>query len=142
MRMKYLILLIILCISHYNVLAQKRGAVWCFGDSALVNFSDTSNIVTGLSGVKSRGSCVSVSDSSGSLLFYAYTRAATAGRTTLVRNYTNNLIQYGDSIVGEGWYHELVTVPFPSNNNLYYLFCLSFLFFYVSKIKFVKYMGK
>jgi hypothetical protein len=124
MRIKYLVFLFLIITLHHNSIAQKRAAVWCFGDSALVNFSDTANIITGLSGVKSRGSCVSVSDSTGSLLFYSYTRAATAGRTTLVKNYLNNLIQYGDSIVGEGWYHELVIVPFPGNNNLYYLFSI------------------
>ncbi|MBK6641723.1 MAG: hypothetical protein IPG39_11025 [Bacteroidetes bacterium] len=29
--------------------AQKRGSVWCFGDSALIDFKDTANIITGTS---------------------------------------------------------------------------------------------
>ncbi len=66
--------------------AQKRGSVWCFGDSALVDFSDTANIVTGTSSVKSRGSCVSISDSAGHLILYAYTRAGVNHNTTLLKN--------------------------------------------------------
>lgn len=31
-------------------------------------------------------------------------------------------MQNGDSIVGEGWYYELIVVPNPTNNNTYYLF--------------------
>ena len=66
--------------------AQKRGSVWCFGDSALVDFSDTANIVTGTSSVKSRGSCVSISDSAGYLILYAYSRAGVNHNTTLLKN--------------------------------------------------------
>src|SRR6185436_6729579 len=107
---KYISAAIFICCAFLSV-AQKRGAVWCFGDSALVDFSDTANIITGTSSVKSRGSCASISDSSGQLLLYAYTRANLAGNTTLIWNNSNLLIQNGDSIVGEGWYYELVFIP-------------------------------
>nr|MBK9651655.1 hypothetical protein [Bacteroidota bacterium] len=53
-------------------LAQKQGAVWCFGDSALINFADTANISTATSFVKSRGSCASICDSVGDLITYTF----------------------------------------------------------------------
>lgn len=104
--------------------AQKQGVVWCFGDSALVDFSDTSNIVTGNSGVKSRGSCVSISDSVGNLILYAYTRANTNSVSTIVKNSLDSILQSGDSIVGQGWYRELVILPNPDSVNQYYLFSI------------------
>jgi hypothetical protein len=107
-------------------MAQKRGAVWCFGDSALVNFSDTSNITTGISAVKSRGSCASIADTSGQLLFYANDRTNTAGNyTTLVYNNQHEIMPNGDSIVGEGWYNEMIILPLLGNDSLFYLFNLS-----------------
>nr|MBK9653211.1 T9SS type A sorting domain-containing protein [Bacteroidota bacterium] len=119
---KNLVLLFI--IAPTLCLAQKQGAVWCFGDSALVNFSDTANITNATSSVKSRGSCVSISDTMGQLIFYAFSRATLNGNTTLSFNSSHQLIQNGDSIVGEGWYHELVTIPFPDSSHLFYIFSI------------------
>jgi len=31
-------------------------------------------------------------------------------------------MQNADSVYGEGWYHEMIIIPHPLNNNLYYLF--------------------
>ncbi|MBL7914626.1 MAG: T9SS type A sorting domain-containing protein [Bacteroidia bacterium] len=118
-------LFIVFSIIACGVQAQKRGAVWCFGDSALVDFSDTSNILTGTSAVKSRGSCTSISDSSGALLFYvAYDPTVTIGGTDPVKVYGQNnlVIDNGDSIKGGGWYHELISLPFPGSDNLFYVF--------------------
>lgn len=119
------ILILLPCFSF----SQKQGSIWCFGDSAMVNFSDTSNIVAGTSNVKSRGSCVSISDSSGQLLFYAFTRAGVAGKTTLVYNSNHQQMQNGDSIVGQGWYHELVIIPYPGSDSLFYLFSVGVTFY-------------
>jgi hypothetical protein len=107
-----------------SVHAQKRGSVWCFGDSAKVNFSDISNIITGHSSIKSRGSCVSISDTMGNLELYAYTRAGVNGNTTILKNDTDSILNNGDSIVGEGWYRELVLLPYPGNDSLNYLFSI------------------
>ena len=108
----------------YMCKAQKRGAVWCFGDSALVDFSDTSNITLGTSLLKTRGSCVSIADTSGALLLYAYTRAGVSGNTTYLRNGIDSLVLNGTNIVGEGWYRELVLIPFPENDSLFILFSI------------------
>lgn len=104
--------------------AQYSNNIWCFGDSAGINFSDTSNLSIITSAIRSRGTCVSIADSFDSLLFSANTRAATSGNTTLVWNNNNALMQDGDSIVGRGWYHELVIVPFPESDSLFYLFSI------------------
>lgn len=68
------ILLFVLMLSQYSD-AQNRNSVWVFGDSSLVDFGNAGSPVTGVSGMDGRGSCVSISDTSGSLLFYAFTRA-------------------------------------------------------------------
>jgi len=135
--MKFLLCISFCIIVSTFVLGQKRGAVWCFGDSSLVNFNDTSNITTGLSSVKSRGSCSSISDSVGNLLFYtAYDPTTTIGGKDPVKVYGQNnlVIANGDSIKGGGWYHELTTIPYPDSDSLYYVFnigvTLDFGFYY------------
>ena len=52
--------------------AQHENNIWCFGDSAGINFN-TSPPSTFISAVKGRGSCVSVADTAGNLLFYGQT---------------------------------------------------------------------
>ncbi|MBL0070763.1 MAG: hypothetical protein IPP34_02525 [Bacteroidetes bacterium] len=105
--------------------AQKRGSVWCFGDSALIDFKDTANIITGTSIVKSRGSCASISDSTGNLLFYtSYDLSIQISGTDPIKVYgkNNQVILNGDSIQGGAWYRELVIVPDPASINLFYVF--------------------
>ncbi len=103
-------------------MCQKQNNIWCFGDSAGINFSDTSNITTFTSALDTRGSCVSIADSNGQLLFYAHTRATLPGYTSQVWNRLNQIMDGGDSIIGRGWYNELIIVPFPGSTSIYYLF--------------------
>src|SRR5689334_6920422 len=103
-----LLFILIFCLS--NSYAQKQNNIWCFGDSAGINFNGTIGVPI-FTSVDSRGSCVSVCDTNGNLLFYANTRATIAGNTTLVFNRQNQLMQNGTGIVGEGWYHELIILP-------------------------------
>ena len=120
----YLILLIALeAIATISVKAQEHSFVWCFGDSSGIDFNGT-NPQPFTTSLDSRGSCVSVADSNGQLLFYANTRASMPGNTTLLWNKSNQLMQNGDSIVGEGWYGELLIIPFPNSNSTYYLFSI------------------
>ncbi|MEP7169445.1 MAG: T9SS type A sorting domain-containing protein, partial [Bacteroidota bacterium] len=115
---------IIFC--SFQSYAQKRGNVWCFGDSAGINFNNASNPIPIATGLRTRGSCASISDTSGQLLFYANDRTNTPGDyTTLVYNRLHQIMPNGDSIVGEGWYNEMVIIPFPTNDSLYYLFVIS-----------------
>ncbi len=103
----------------YNTYAQQNN-IWCFGDSAGIDFN-ASLPSTFNSSIKGRGSCTSIADSTGNLLFYAYTRATLFGKTTLVFNYTHQLMDNGDSIVGEGWYNELTIIPDPVNPKRFYM---------------------
>ena len=119
-----------LVLQVHSGFSQNQNNIWCFGDSAGINFSDTSNLITFSSALDSRGSCVSIADSSGQLLFYANTRATLPGFTTRVWNSTNQLMDGGDSIVGRGWYNELIIIPFPGSSSLYYLFSAGVTGFY------------
>ncbi|MBK9425455.1 MAG: hypothetical protein IPN54_15205 [Bacteroidetes bacterium] len=107
--------------------AQKRNAIWCFGDSAAIDFS--SGIASPISsGMDGRGSCASIADESGTLLFYAATMPAYSSSvlaySTFVFDQNHNVMLNGDSIFGQAWYQELVIVPNPANDSTYYLFSI------------------
>ncbi|MBK9047317.1 MAG: T9SS type A sorting domain-containing protein [Bacteroidetes bacterium] len=106
--------------------AQKRNAIWCFGDSAAIDFS--SGIASPISsGMDGRGSCASIADEGGNLLFYAATMSAysaTLAYSTFIFDQNHNIMLNGDSIFGKGWYQELVIVPNPANDSTYYLFSI------------------
>jgi hypothetical protein len=122
--LKFSLMAATLCCCHFFSYAQNRNSVWCFGDSALIDFSDTSNIIVGSCGLDTRGSCASIANENGKLLFYAETRATISGNTTLVFDTTHQVMQNGNNIVGRGWYQELVIVPNPANDSTYYLFSI------------------
>ncbi len=123
MKNKIAILLLMFLIS-VNCMGQNRNAIWCFGDSAMIDFNNPTIPVTGISGMQSRGSSTSIADTTGSLLFYAATRAGLSGNTTLVFDFSHSVMFNGDSIVGQGWYQELTIVPVPNSDSLYYLFSI------------------
>jgi hypothetical protein len=116
------ITLMIWVISVTKCSCQFKNTNWCFGDSAGINFSNPQNPAIFNSSVNSRGSCVSISDSTDSLLFYANTGAGSGIQKTLVYNRIHQLIVNGDNIIGLGWNHELLIIPDPANANLFYLF--------------------
>src|SRR4029079_2210633 len=71
------------------------------------------------------GSCVSISDSTGNLLFYSATSQvsfSTYPNLGYVFDSTHNQMLNGDSIRGTGWYKELVLIPMPNDSMKYYLF--------------------
>ncbi|MBL7916416.1 MAG: T9SS type A sorting domain-containing protein [Bacteroidia bacterium] len=121
---KPLFLVIAFSIIACGMEAQNRNSIWCFGDSASIDFS--SGIATPISsGMDGRGSCASIADESGNLLFYAATMpaySATLAYSTLVYDRNHTVMQNGDSIFGKAWYQELVIVPNPANDSTYYLF--------------------
>lgn len=96
--------------------------MWCFGDSAGMNFNFNPPH-TFTSQCKTRGSATSVADTAGNLILYtAETPWGTYPRRTRVFNSQGNIIQNGDSIIGLGWYNEHVLLPAPGFENLFYLF--------------------
>ena len=123
--------------------AQKEGNIWCFGDSALIDWNDSANPVFGRSASKSRGGTSSISDSLGNLLFYVGSRSGwkpegyAAGATdewlycrdTLgnfesgyIYTKEHNIMENGRCVSGAGWFNDHVIVPMPSNDSLYYCF--------------------
>jgi hypothetical protein len=105
-------LLIFLGMMANGALAQKRGAVWCFGDSAGIDFNVINNPIPFNSSLVTRGSCASVSNFSGNLLFYTNTRSGIGNPSGLVWNSNHELMVNGDSITGSGWYNEMVYCQF------------------------------
>lgn len=116
------ILTALLCCCYLFSFSQNMNSNWVFGDSAGINFSNLSNPVTFGSGMDGRGSCVSMSDSAGNLLFYVANITSYWGGN--VYNSNHQIMQNGDSIVCLGWYHEFVTIPYPGNSSMYYLFSI------------------
>ena len=116
-----------LCCCHFFSYAQNRNSVWCFGDSAMIDFSDTANIVVESSSLDTRGSCVSMSDQSGKLLYYAGTMpyfGTNSFYATYVFDSTHSIMLNGDTLFGHAWYHELISFPSPSNDSTYYIFSI------------------
>ena len=103
--------------------SQNRNNIWCFGDSSGIDFGTIPNPVTFRSSVVSRGSCVSVADTTGNLIFYAFTSTFSSDSSTVVMNSTNQTLQNSQSIIGSSLYNELVIVPNPNMVDSYYLFC-------------------
>ncbi|MBK6643129.1 MAG: hypothetical protein IPG39_18790 [Bacteroidetes bacterium] len=108
--------------------AQNRNSIWVFGDSSMVDFGNAGSPVTGVSGMDGRGSCVSIADTAGNLLFYAFTRATIPGSSGLIYNKQHQLMVNGDDILGQGWYNEMVVLPSPNNSDQYYLFSIGVTF--------------
>ncbi len=121
--MKKIIILILINLGFCSLSAQNRNSVWVFGDSVGIDFSNTMSPQVFSSSIDTRGSCVSIADSNGNMMFYANTRASVI-RSTQVWNNLDQLIQNGDSVNGEGWYHELVIIPKPESEHLFYLFSI------------------
>jgi hypothetical protein len=117
----------LILISGTQLRAQKSGYIWAFGDSAGIDFNNLSTPQPITTSMDSRGSCVSIADTSGNLLFYANTRAVgTSGNyTTKVYNRLHQEMPNGSNIAGRGWYKELVIISMPDSANKYYLFTIS-----------------
>jgi hypothetical protein len=120
----YIIILFTLFSIVYKTPAfsQSQNSKWALGDSTGINFDNTSNPQVFKTSVVSRGSCVSIADTSGNLLFYAFTRANTDDSSTLVMDASHQIMQNGNSIVGTAWYNELLIIPNPGISDSYYMF--------------------
>ncbi|MEO8146565.1 MAG: T9SS type A sorting domain-containing protein [Bacteroidia bacterium] len=110
-----------------NAYSQKRNNIWCFGDSAGIDFGNLSNPSSFQSGMDARGSCSSIADKNGSLQFYSSTSYKPLWSTGVIKlgavyNSYHQLMQNGDTLIGRGWYNEIVIIPNPADSNLYYVF--------------------
>lgn len=122
-KLKFIAVVIICC--FYSIVYCQQTNIWCFGDSSGIDFSNLNNPISINTSLDTRGTSVSIADSNGGLLIYAQTRATNGIFSTQVFNKYNQLLQNGDSIVGEGWYHELLLIPMPQNDSLLYLFSIN-----------------
>ncbi|MDQ3051938.1 MAG: T9SS type A sorting domain-containing protein [Bacteroidota bacterium] len=107
--------------------AQNRNSVWIFGDSTGINFSNINSPIPIFSAMDSRGSSCSISDTAGSLLFYASGSdplQSLVNETVKVRNNLNQIIANGDSIIGRIWYQELTITDNPTTYKQFYLFSI------------------
>jgi hypothetical protein len=114
-------LIYFVCVGYYST-AQFKNSIWCFGDSSGIDFSNVLVPIPFITSLDTRGTAVSIADSINNLLFYANTRAGLAGNTALVWDKNHQLMQNGDSIVGRAWYKELIIIPLPDSQNLFYVF--------------------
>ncbi len=125
------LLLFFIRIFSSDVHAQFTDRYWAFGDSAAINFKNLSNPQPANSILRVRGTCASICDSTGDLLFYCGSPYVYQWNTVPTFNYTyghvinknHQLMEKGDSIVGLLWYQEMVIIPDPGNNNRFYIFC-------------------
>jgi gliding motility-associated-like protein len=113
--LKYIFLIFITS----NVIAQLQNNNWIFGYGARVNFSGA-NPVSGIASISSNEATASVSDPiTGQLLFYTDSRN--------VWNANNQVMPNGSGLLG-GFFTSAtqgaLIVPFPNNNQKYYLFTL------------------
>ena len=98
---KFSIAVVILILFNANVIAQKLNNVWCFGNDAKITFTNGTAIADSTK-CNSRGTCVSICDSLGNLLFYA--AGSTDGLSAQYQvggkayNKENFVMQNGDSI--------------------------------------------
>ncbi|OQA11978.1 MAG: hypothetical protein BWY67_00598 [Bacteroidetes bacterium ADurb.Bin397] len=119
--------ILIFCIHCTPTTAQNRNLIWCFGDSAGINFGNLQNPTPFNTGMDARGSCASIADTNGNLQFYASTSdpfQLIHNELVYIRNSTNQVMVNGDSIVGLNWYQELAITDFPDNSNKFYLFSI------------------
>lgn len=113
-----------------DVHAQFTDRYWAFGDSAAINFKNLSNPQPANSILRVRGTCASICDSAGDLLFYCGSPNWVQWRTPnsiftdgTVVSKNNVVMEGGDSLVGALWYQEMIIVPYPGNSNRFYVFC-------------------
>ncbi|MFN0189984.1 MAG: hypothetical protein ACKVQV_14890, partial [Bacteroidia bacterium] len=127
-KIAYLVLLFAIINCHSSN-AQFTDRYWAFGDSAAIDFKILANPQPASSILRVRGTCASICDSVGDLLFYcgspnwsqwlAINNIFTDG-TVVSKNHV--VMESGDSLVGTLWYQEMVIVPDPANQNRFYIF--------------------
>ena len=120
--MKKIASLFAIMLCSLNVVSQNRNNIWCFGDSAGIDFRNVSNPVPISSGMDGRGGCSGISDSSGNLLFYSYSFGSLA--LTKIVNANNNLMSNSNLITGWGAYNDNIVIPKPGSSHEYYNFYL------------------
>ena len=127
---KRLLLFLILTGTIFSgVQAQFTDRYWAFGDSAGIDFKNLSNPQPANSILRCRGTCASICDSAGDLLFYCgspnwieWLNPSGPPKLGTIVNKNHSTMQNGDTLVGLGWYQEMAIVPDPGNSQRFYVF--------------------
>ena len=130
MKKKYLVYILLLLIGSVKtlpILAQYRNNNWTFGDSCGLRFNSAGIDSFYTTSVKSRGTCASISDSLGNLLFYAASPKLSFWQTGVyaqgvVYNKNHQEMQNGDSVLSSNWYNEMTIIPYPGEASKFILF--------------------
>jgi hypothetical protein len=125
--MTRLLLIFLILINSVYSHAQFTDRFWAFGDSSAIDFSNLSNPTPSTSILQARGTCASISDSVGSLLFYSASPKVSnwlngINQMGYVIDRNNLEMESGDSIKTTAWYQEMTIVPDPADINKFYLF--------------------
>jgi len=102
--------------------AQNRNSIWCFGDSAGIDFRDPENPVPFTSGIRARSDCASIADENGNLLFYVGSDTTVSTSHGFVYNRNHQQMPFGWGLVTANWNHEMIILPMPGNSDKYYIF--------------------
>jgi hypothetical protein len=131
MRCKLPFFILLLNIFGLTANAQFTDRYWCFGDSAGIDFINLNNPIAGESILRARGTCASICDSVGNLIFYGGSPNIdiwippnppyTYNYGYLV-NKQHHKISNGDSLVSALWYQEMLILPKPGNLQQFYVF--------------------
>ncbi|MBK9636488.1 MAG: T9SS type A sorting domain-containing protein [Bacteroidetes bacterium] len=123
--MKHLLLLFLFLFGFGEMEAQKyKGDVWCFGDSAGIDWTSPSSPNFFRSMIHSRSGTASICDSLGNLLIYSVYKKEPANNRGWVLNKFHQLIPNGDTIYFQDWYHSVILIP-GVNDSIIYLFSVS-----------------
>ncbi len=114
--MKQVIAIIFFIFSGYiKIFAQLETSVWYFGDNAGLDFKTKIPKALTDGALKNYEGVASFSDKFGNLLLY------TDGRT--VWNKNHEIMENGENLLGhESSTESAIIVPWPENENLYYIF--------------------
>jgi hypothetical protein len=103
--------------------AQYTNLNWAFGDSCGIRFNSSTGVDSFyITAVKSRGTCATISDSVGNLLFYSSSPRVALWTRGAIYNKLHRIMDGGDSILTSGWYKEMTIVPYPNHPNQFILF--------------------
>ncbi len=119
--------IMLLLVNSICLNAQFTDRFWVFGDSSAIDFINLNNPTPTTSILQARGTCASISDSAGSMLFYSASPKVQnwlngINQMGYVINRNNIEMESGDSIKSSAWYQEMTIVPDPADINKFYLF--------------------
>lgn len=101
---------------------QNRNSIWCFGDSAGIDFRNLNNPIPITTGLDAIGGCSSISDSAGNLLLYSFSYVSY--QLTKIFSSNHSLMANSNLMPGWGLYNDNLVLPKPGSSHEYYNFYL------------------